>query len=172
MKKEIYKHIEREFYEKGILTFVILTFWLLLPKIGYENGDLENTTAHFLYMFCHANVWHLLGNLFVLWIIRGKLYLIPSLMIAFLTSLIPAWSLWGEVGVTMGFSGVIFAVYGIKWGLHDKRRYEMDFSLPTYKEFMIKAMPFALVGILIPNLNWCLHLYCLLAGYVYGRYRR
>ena len=172
MKRDTYKHIEREFYEKFILSFVILTFWLLLPKVGYENGDTENVLAHILYIFCHVNLWHFFGNIFVLWFIRGKLYLVPSLMIAFLVSFIPAWSVWGEVGVTMGFSGVLFAIYGIKWGVHCRRKYGLDFSMSTNKDFLLKAMPFALIGIIIPNLNWCIHLYSLLAGYIYGRCRR
>lgn len=171
MRKDIYKHIGREFYEKGILTFVILTWWLLAPKTGYENGDVEHIGAHVAYMFSHVNVWHLLGNLFVLWFIRGKMYVGPSLVIAFLVSFIPAWSLWGEVGVTMGFSGVLFAMWGVKWGVHCRRMYGLHPSALAFDEFAMKAVPFALIGILVPHLNWCIHLYSLLAGYVYGRFR-
>ncbi len=172
MRKDIFKHIGKEFYEKCVLSAVLLTFFTFLPKVGYENGDTENIGAHVAYMFCHVNIWHLAGNLFVLWIVRGKLYVVPSLLIAFLASLIPAFSIWGDVGVTMGFSGVLFAMWGVKWGIYCHRKYGMDFTLSTYREFLLKAVSFALIGILIPHLNWCIHLYSLLAGYIYGRCRR
>ena len=172
MKKDIYKHIGRDFYEKSILSFVIITYWLFAPKIGYENGDTENIQAHVLYMFSHVNLWHLAGNLFVLWFLKGKLYIVPSLMIAFLVSFIPGISIWGDVGLTMGFSGVLFAIWGIKWGVHCRNKYGLQLSADAFDEFMTRAFPFALIGILIPHLNWCIHLYSLLAGYLYGRFRR
>lgn len=169
MKKNI--KIEREFAEKFALTFVILTYWLFAPQVGYDNGDTDNIPAHVYYMLSHANIWHLAANLFVLWFMRGKLYILPSLMIAFLASFIPACTLWGEVGVTMGFSGVLFAIYGIKWGVYCKSKYGLLPSACAFDEFLLKAVPFALIGILIPHLNWCIHLYSLLAGYFYGRFR-
>ena len=172
MRKDIFKHIGREFDEKCLLSAVLLTFFTFLPKVGYENGDTENIGAHVAYMFCHVNIWHLAGNLFVLWIVRGKLYVVPSLLIAFLASLIPAFSIWGDVGVTMGFSGVLFAMWGVKWGVHCRNKYGLLPSACALDEFLIKAVPFALIDILIPHLNWCIHLYSLLAGYFYGRFRR
>ena len=158
--------------EKTVLTVIMVAWWLFLPKTGYTSGDTDNVWLHLLYMWSHANLWHLAGNLFVLWIMKRELHLIPSLMIAFFASYIPAWSIWGDMGVTLGFSGVLFAIYGIKWGVYCRNRYGLHFSSSARDEFLMKVLPFALIGIVIPHLNWCIHLYALLAGYIYGRCRR
>ncbi len=164
----------REKIEKYVVTAVLVACYLFAPAIGYENGDVENTLPHIAYMFCHANVWHLAGNLFVLWIMHGRLYLIPSLVIAFLCSFIPGFSIYGDVGMTMGFSGVLFAIAGIKWGVYCMYASSMGqiFGKSAFHDFLMKALPFAVIGILIPHINWCIHLYCMLLGFVYGRYRR
>lgn len=162
--------MRRELVEKTVISVVLTACWLLLPAVGYQDCDIKDA-AHFYYMFCHVNIWHLAGNLFVLWLMRGRLYLMPSLLIAYWCSLIPAFSIYGDVGMTIGFSGVLFAIWGIKWGAYCRRniipldRYEVIWR------FMTKVLPFAMIGIVIPHVNWCLHLYCLLAGFVYGRFR-
>ena len=61
------------------------------------------------------------------------------------------------LGVTIALEPDYFPEYG---------RY---FSASAFHDFALKALPFALIGILIPHLNWCLHLYALCMGYVYGR---
>ena len=161
----------KERIEKCVLMFIMVVWWALLPQVGYENGDVTDLPSHFLYMFSHANVWHLAGNLLWLWFfVRGRLYLLPSLAIGFLCSFIPAWSPWG-MGVTMGFSGVLFAIAGIKWGIYCRNASAMGsiFERSALDEFAAKALPFALIGIIIPHINWCIHLYCLIAGFAYGR---
>lgn len=167
--------MKREIIEKTVITVVLTAWWLFLPAVGYDNGDIDNIPPHIFYMFSHANIWHLAANILFLWFfLRGNLYLLPAMMMAFLFSMIPAWSLWGEVGKTMGFSGVLFAIAGIKWGFYCYHAASMGkiFAKTAYHDFMVKALPFALVGILIPHINWCIHLYCMLAGFVYGRCRR
>ena len=57
--------MRRETIEKCVVTAVLVACYALLPAIGYENGDTERLLPHAAYMFCHANVWHLAGNLFV-----------------------------------------------------------------------------------------------------------
>ena len=166
--------MKRELIEKCVVTAVLVAVFVFAPAVGYTNGDIERPHLHIAYMFCHANIWHLAGNIFVLWILRGKLHLAASMMIAYVFSLLPSWSLWGEVGVTMGFSGVLFAICGIKWGIYCRYASAMGklFGRTAFREFAMKGLPFALIGILIPHINWCIHLYCMLAGFVYGRCRR
>ena len=156
--------------EKAILTVGMLLWWLLMPMTGYTAGDCS-LWPHVAYMWSHASVWHLAGNLFVLWIMRSPLRLLPSAMIAIAVSYLPAWSIWGDVGMTLGFSGVLFAMWGIKWGVYCTRRYGRRFSACAFDEFAMKAVPFAMLGIVVPHLNWCIHLYALITGYVYGRCR-
>lgn len=156
--------------EKAILTVGMLLWWLLMPMTGYTAGDCS-LWPHVAYMWSHASVWHLAGNLFVLWIMRSPLRLLPSAVIAIAVSYLPAWSIWGDVGMTLGFSGVLFAMWGIKWGVYCTRRYGRRLSACALDEFAMKAVPFALLGIVVPHLNWCIHLYALITGYVYGRCR-
>ena len=167
--------MRRETIEKCVVTVLLTVCFMSLPATGYTNGDMENGEAHLLYIVSHANVWHLAGNLLCLWLMRRRLYLYSSLMIAFLASYIPAFSIYGDMGVTLGFSGVLFAIVGTKWGVYcDACRRTEDASIchKSVERFLMKVLPFAIVGILIPHVNWCLHTYCLLAGFAYGWFRR
>lgn len=161
--------MKREMFEKILLTVIMVGWYIFMPVVGYTEADSDNMLPHFAYMLSHVNIWHLIGNLLVLWIMRGQLYLVQSVVIAFLASLIPAFSIWGDLGMTLGFSGVLFAIGGIKWGVYCAKKYGRYFSASAFHDFALKALPFALIGILIPHLNWCLHLYALVMGYVYGR---
>jgi hypothetical protein len=75
------------------------------------------------------------------------------------------------MGVTLGFSGVLFAIVGTKWGLYIGE-WSRQGATPMVRkyagQFMMKILPFAIVGTIIPHVNWCLHTYCLLAGFAYG----
>ena len=152
--------------EKIILTLLLTACWLWMPVAGYESNVYEDVDvfSHATYIISHVNIWHLAGNLFVLWLLRRKLWLVPSVVMAVLCSFLPVFGIW-PIGMTVGFSGVLFAIIGIKYGVLCRS------GMPV-KEFCRKALPFAVVGIVIPHINWCLHLYCLLAGFVYGRYNR
>lgn len=158
--------MKRNIILKSLLTFVMVLWYLLMPVTGYANGSIHPASAHFLYLWSHANIWHLAGNVFVLCIMRGKLHLLPSLLIATICSFIPAFGLW-PVGMTVGFSGVLFAIAGIKWGIYCRRA---AFRHLAYADFCFKALPFALLGCIIPHVNWCIHLYCILAGFAFGRF--
>jgi len=166
--------------EKTAVTAVLVLYWLLGVQTGYQNGYADGTPVgtvmeeHVLAMVSHAGAWHLAGNLFVLWLIAGRLHLLPSLAIAFLMSFVPAFGIvWPMSGVTMGFSGVLFAIIGIKWGIYC-RSFDpagTAFVRRAVREFCVKVLPFALIGIFIPQVNWCVHLYCVLTGFAYG-YRK
>lgn len=156
--------------EKSVVTAVMVLWWLVMPVMGYgSDGDSGSVAgmiaAHAAYMVSHANVWHLGGNLFVLWLWRGRLCLLPSLVIAFVCSFLPAVGFW-KMGMTVGFSGVLFAMAGIRWGDYCRRAV---FRHVAMAEFVIRVVPLALVGAVIPHVNWCLHAYCLVSGFALGR---
>lgn len=168
--------VNRTTIEKTAVALVTVAWFALMPQEGYHN-NVDGTTDvlhHITYMVSHANVWHLAGNLFVLWLLNPRLHLLPSLVIAFVMSFLPVFGpIWPLDGVTMGFSGVLFAILGIKWGAYCRvfKPAGMWFVMEAHREFAMKMLPLALIGIVIPHVNWCLHTYCLLAGFVYGRYR-
>ena len=159
-EEEYYQDMTKENIIRIFVTVVTVAWLLLMPEVGY-GGDAD-AGGHMLYMVSHAGAWHLAGNLFVLWMIRGKLYMIPSVLIAVACSFLPAWSLWGDMGMTMGMSGMLFAIVGIKWGVFCRC------NTTAYRTFGRKVLPFALMGVLIPHVNWCLHTYCLIAGVAAG----
>lgn len=163
-----------------------------MPQVGYGPGAAAAGTVagHLLYMVSHGSIWHLAGNLLVLWMLKKPLYLGAGLVVAFACSWVPAMpGVWeivlpeadasgtvaGVVGgdaagvVTMGFSGVLFGIFGVKWGRYCG-------CTATYwtrvRMFGVKVLPWALVGALLPHINWSLHLYCLLAGFAYGWWRK
>lgn len=149
--------------EKVMLTVVMVGWFFAMPVTGYYCDGIatHSISAHFLYMVSHGNVWHLLGNLFILWLWNGELCLSVSAVIAFACSFLPAWGLW-PIGMTVGFSGVLFAMAGIRWGQSQR----------TLQDFCLKALPFAVLGVFIPHVNWCIHFYCIVAGFAYGRCQR
>lgn len=165
---------------KAVVTVWLVAWWVTLPAIGYYPvGETDGHTIgmiweHLLWPMSHANVWHLAGNLWVLWWLKGRLYMWESYVMAVLCSFLPVVpGLWemlpaGEPAgtvATCGFSGVLCAIIGVKWGAWIKSRY----SITAYWTFARRVLPFVAVGFLIPHVNWCIHLYCLVAGVVYGK---
>ena len=155
---------------KWVAAAVLVLWWLLGDTVGYGEGDM-NVWRHLVFPLSHANVFHLAGNLFAMFcILKGKMRMGVAVAISFLCSFVPVWGLW-EIGVTVGFSGVLFADLGIRWGEYCCRNtaaYKTKRKEAAYWTFCKRALPFAVAGVLVPHLNWGLHTYCLLAGFVYG----
>jgi len=165
--------LNKEGVKKYTVMAVLVLWYILMPQTGYESSPDGNALEHAMSILSHANIWHLAANLFALWLVRNRMYLLPSLAIAFIMSFLPVWGIW-QIGITMGFSGVLFAVFGIKWGVYCQDSADKS-PLCGYEanwRFVTRVLPFAVCGILIPHINWCIHTYCLLAGFVYGRYNR
>ncbi len=160
--------------EKVAVTVVLVAWWIAMPQVGYVSpaGEPPVTVGvevlmHAVYMLCHGNVWHLCGNLFAWWLMGGRLWLKEGVLTAFVMSWLPVWYLWGDGGMTLGFSGVLFAIMGMKWGSAVVRQ-QTGRRRKLFLGFCWKALLFALVGAVIPHVNWCLHLYCLMGGFAYG----
>jgi membrane associated rhomboid family serine protease len=160
-------------YQKALVALVLTLCWVFIPITGYSSDD-SSLLPHLLYPLGHANLWHLVGNLFILWLLRGEtLRLWQDYAIAVACSFLPVipglWDFFstGEPLSTVGFSGVLFAELGIRWGAWCRQQQ----SAKAYLTFCERLMPFVLVGFLIPHINWSIHLYCVIAGLVYGRCR-
>jgi hypothetical protein len=59
----------------------------------------------------------------------------------------------------MGLSGVLFAIVGISWG-----------KVCRFRDMFWKNRWFLIIPVFIPHVNAFIHVYCLVAGYVAGRY--
>lgn len=105
---------------------------------------------HFAYSFLHANIWHLLANLLVLWSVRRRMNAIVSYLIAVAASWLPMYA----DRPTVGMSGLLFAMFGIMWG-----------DVGDVCGFLKAGMPVIIVMMFLPGVNGLLHLYCYLIGF-------
>lgn len=100
----------------------------------------------FIYMFFHANIFHLAANLFTLWIIRiNKQRVVVSYAIS-----VFAYLLFPNA---IGLSGMILAIVG------------MYASKKTWIYFAI----FSIVTAFIPNMAFGVHTICFIAGFLYNK---
>jgi len=136
------------------ISIILILSFFLLPKYAY--GPESGITEHLLYPMSHANIFHLAVNILCLWMIRCPVYILVSLPIAIIASFFPAISLYGDVP-TLGFSGVLFAMVGISWG-----------KINGFRNMVAKNKWYLILPFFIPNINACIHVYCLLLGFVYG----
>ncbi len=123
-----------------------------LPKVGYRWNE-PDLWAHLGYVLSHANIFHLLCNSLAIAILRGKLRLHIAYMIAVVCSFLPTIT----AQPIMGISGMVFAIVGMQWG-YARRLKDMCRKV---------LVPTILVG-LLPNMAVCIHVYCLMFGYLYG----
>ena len=137
--------------QRIIITFLLTVCYLYAPAVGFVGCSIS--ADHFLYPLCHANIFHLLGNILCLWMLRCPLYIPTTFVCAALCSFLPCLS----TEPTMGFSGVLFSMAGISWGRTGR-----------FIDMCRKCLPFVLITLLIPNVNALIHLYCLMAGYLIG----
>lgn len=108
------------------------------------------TTNHLLYIFSHANIFHLLANVFVLVSFRKGVNAFAWLA-AVAASFLPMAHI-----PTAGMSALLFAHLGTTWA-------------PT-KGFVLmcrKILPLAVVFGLLPGINLLIHIYALFLGYVF-----
>ncbi len=158
---------------KGVVTALLVVWYFGMPELGFTPSG--TIGEYLLWPLSHANIWHLAGNVYFLWFLKGRLYMRECYLVAVICSFLPVWpGLWelmpdadatGTVA-TCGFSGVLCAMVGVKWGEWIKSRH----SITAYWTFAKRVLPFVAVGFLIPHVNWSIHLYCLILGLAYGRW--
>ena len=145
---------------KLIVSVVLAVWYFAMPGFSFGGGCGDTATCwtgHVLYPLCHANVWHLLANIVCLWMIPCCLYLGSSYFVAVVCSLLPCFLDEG----TCGFSGVLFAVVGMSWG-----------RVRRFREMLWRNKWWLVIPVFIPHVNALLHIYCLVAGYIVGYYRK
>lgn len=129
---------------------ILILCYIFLPKVGYVwNGEMS---GHLLFTFCHSNIFHLLCNIMVILSFKQKIRY-EMYIISILCSFLPCCS-----DLTMGASGMIFAHIGYTWG-----------KIDNFREMFKRNLLLILLTGLFPNMNMLIHLYCLLAGYLFGK---
>lgn len=150
---------------KIVVCLVLVGSYFFFPKYGFTAfGD--SLTNHLLYPLSHANIWHLAANILCLWMIPCRLYIFVTYSIAVLCSFLPSFCLFDSIaqgGIaelsepTYGFSGVLFAIIGISWG-----------RVHRFRDMLWKNKWYLIIPAFLPHVNFLIHIYCLLAGYLYG----
>lgn len=144
----------------GLKTKLVLTITILSLFFIYDGGGASPQSGllpHFTYIFMHANIWHMITNLFVLWSVRQKMNVWMGYLIAVGASWLPMWT----DKPTVGMSGMLFAMFGVMWG-----------ERGDWKGFIKAGMPVILVMMVIPGINGLIHLYCYVIGFVFLFIRR
>jgi membrane associated rhomboid family serine protease len=157
---------------KILFSFLLVGSYFFLPKYGfttfaYSAHDVSDILAtHFLYPFSHANIWHLFANILCLWMISCRLHPIATYLIAVACSFLPSFCLYDSIAhcslaaltvPTYGFSGILFAIVGVSWG-----------RVHRFRDMLWKNKWYLVLPAFLPHVNFLIHLYCLLAGYIYG----
>lgn len=155
------------YFHRLVVSIFLVGSYFILPKYGFTSfgGSIE---GHLLYPLSHANIWHLLANVLCLWMLRCPLHIFITYLIAVLCSFLPSFCLIDSImqggfyslqQPTYGFSGVLFAMVGISWG-----------KIHRFKDMILRNKWVLIIPAFIPHINFLIHIYCLMAGYLYGRY--
>jgi membrane associated rhomboid family serine protease len=138
--------------KQKILFSLMLCLWYITGwRIGVTPSS--NIVTHILYIPSHVNIFHLLCNLFWLWSFKNKVEYLPALCIAFVASFLPNL----VTAPTYGCSGFLFAACGIMWG-----------KAKRFKDMCKYCLPAIVLTALFPNINFLIHLYCLMIGFLYA----
>ena len=107
----------------------------------------------------HANIFHLMANMYCVWLMRFKADWLTAFLIGIAATFLPSpvWS-WKEMGFIMmptcGLSGVILAAVAMEWA-------RVGSFKRMIKWVVLPILPFTFV----PNINTPIHLYCIFIGY-------
>ena len=133
---------------KKIETIAILLVTYLIPNSGYYYGS--PIWTHFTYMFAHANLLHLICNLYALYIcISKRINLFHVYIIGVAVSFIAMNNI-----PTVGASSCVYVMLGIN--VYGAKR----------KTHLI-AVCAVLLGFLMPNVNAWIHVYSYILGMTY-----
>jgi len=122
-----------------ILIISMSLFFVHFPSCWY---------ACFIYMFLHANIFHLAVNLYALWMIRlDKNRVISSYIIS-----VFAYLLFPNA---IGLSGMILAIVGMY----------------ANKKTWLYFAGFSIVTVFIPGIAFGVHTVCFISGYLYNKVR-
>ena len=136
-----------------IMLLVPLVVGIGAVSWGYYPGS--GIVSHLTFHGAHASVWHLAGNALCFFVITQKSFrwseLCAAYIIATLCSFISPHRL-----PTIGMSGLIFALYGIRLSRFSK----------LSARFIIQTLLVLLLPGLMGKVNVLLHISCLCLGYI------
>lgn len=127
---------------------------LFLPKATFGEGCAW--WGYLLYHFSHANVYHLILNLWALFAFKPRWM---TCAVGFIASTLAAFIPFAAMSVpTCGLSGFLMAAYARKYA---------EFNKPLWKPIVVN-----IAFVFFPMFNWKIHLLSFFIGYAIWRCRR
>lgn len=143
----------------AVILIVLFALPISIDKVGLTEGDMIRRIT---YQHFHANVWHLLCNLWALltfsFIVRTPLY---KFIFAFAVS---ATYPFVDSNLIVGLSGMLYCLAGM-----------YAFNNPTLKgivRYNILSLGFILIGMIFPFIGVGIHLYCYTIGAIYSLFNK
>lgn len=138
------------------LTILLAVCFCLVEHLCLSSRTLEavkssNWQMHLVGQLLHANLFHLLANLYVLWLLR---FSPRELLTAYLLSIPATFVVWS--GLAMGFSSVLYALMGM-------RLPRVRMSKAGWAVFIAANVATAFV----PGIAFGVHVSAFALGYVY-----
>lgn len=132
-------------------------YWqLCFGSFRLESGWVAN---HMLFSFFHANIFHLLGNLLCLVMLKGRMHVAADFVSAVVASFMPVIfipALSPSLPVC-GFSAVLFAEVGIRFGRSEQ-----------FMRMIKASWLFFTIIFFVPKIVMGIHLYAMIIGYLIG----
>lgn len=130
----------------ALLAIVCFAFGFSHPVVWFVPG-----INHLLFSFSHANIFHLLANVFALALLRK-----PVGWVAFLAASVASFLPMSSTP-TLGLSALLFAHIGSTWA-----------PSRGFTPMCRKVLPFAVLVGLLPGVNLLIHIYALFLGYLFS----
>lgn len=138
------------------LTFVAVSIAATLTYLlglHLQGGGMSPWWCSLVYQWCHCNVWHLLANIYCIWMLARSKFRVGGRHIVY-SYLISIAAVFFSTE-TQGLSGIIYALLGmLSW---------QSAQIRTYHLWMLG---FLVLGLILPNVNFTLHLLCYGAGLI------
>ena len=133
----------------GLVTALLSLYWLKGPGLAIGSP----LWVRFAYQFVHANIWHLIANVYCIILIAFNMHQdLRSLAVCYLISCtVPVFDSTPIVGA----SGICFALMGWNvWRVANKRMY------------LAWLGAFIIIGFLVPRFAGFTHFWCALLGVI------
>lgn len=152
---------------------VLVASYFMFGGVGYSLTSPVYT--HFVYMFSHCNIFHLLGNVFAI-LYMGSIfpkYIVPAEMLLFSYISAVACSFASSYELpTMGVSGMSWFFVGVIQGFVPAKYYKVVNKKVYFGCWVLLVLQFILFAVMCNNINNLLHIECFALGFFYILWRK
>lgn len=135
------------------IAILLLIYLLPVSTPSVAASTTSSWWTHLIYPFFHANIFHLLANIYALWFIR------PTWAILLTAWAIAVASSWITPVPVVGFSSMIYAIWG------------MNMLNASQKSWII-FLAINFITIFLPGMGWMVHFSAFTIGLLYSYFKR